>query len=57
MERGGNTKQLEEVINTTNIQEKGNKNECNNYRGISFLSTAVKVLEQIIDKRLRKYNI
>lgn len=35
------------------FKNKRNKKECNNYRGLSLLSSAMLILEQIIDKRLR----
>lgn len=35
------------------IHKKGDRKECNNYRGITILSTAVKVFEQIIERKLR----
>lgn len=31
----------------------GDSNDCNNYRGISLLCTTMKILQMIIDKRLR----
>lgn len=35
------------------IFKKGDNRNCNNYRGITLLSTLTKVLEKIIEKRLR----
>jgi hypothetical protein len=37
------------------IYRKGEKNECNNYRGISILSTAYKILSNILLARLTPY--
>ena len=37
------------------IFKKGNKNEINNYRPISLLSTFSKILEKLICKRMRKF--
>lgn len=36
------------------IHKKGDSKECSNYRGITLLSTAVKLFEKIIEKRLRE---
>lgn len=35
------------------IYNKGDKRSCNNYRGISLISTLMRILEQILDKRIR----
>ncbi|KAI5707898.1 hypothetical protein M8J77_012165 [Diaphorina citri] len=37
------------------VFKKGNKHDCNNYRGISLLSTPYKVLSKIILKRIETY--
>jgi Reverse transcriptase (RNA-dependent DNA polymerase) len=37
------------------IFKKGNTRDCNNYRGITLLSTALKTYERILENRLRKY--
>ena len=37
------------------IYKKGNKTDCNNYRGISLMSHAFKVYERILESRLRGY--
>lgn len=34
--------------------KKGDSSDCNNYRGITLLSTVLKLFEKIIEKRLRK---
>lgn len=34
-------------------KNKGKKKECNNQRGLSLLSTAMKIFQQIVDKRCR----
>lgn len=36
------------------VHKKGDNKNCNNYRGITLLSTAVKLFEKIIEKRLRE---
>lgn len=36
------------------IYKKGDKHDCNNYRGITLLSVVSKVYEQIIENKLRK---
>ena len=36
------------------IFKKGDKKKCENYRGITLLSSALKVYERILEKRLRK---
>lgn len=35
------------------IFKKGDVKDCNNYRGITLISTAMKILEKIIEKRIR----
>jgi hypothetical protein len=37
------------------IQKTGGKTDCNNYRGISLLSTSYKILSNILLSRLRSY--
>lgn len=36
------------------IYKKGDNKDCNNYRGITLLSTIMKLFEKIMEKRLRK---
>lgn len=36
------------------IFKKGDKRDCNNYRGVTLLCTCMKIFEQIIDKRIKK---
>jgi hypothetical protein len=37
------------------VHKKGDKSDCNNYRGISLLSTSYKTLSEILFSRLRQY--
>jgi hypothetical protein len=45
---------VEGVYYCTNSKE-GDKTDCNNYRGISFLSTAYKISSNILLARLTPY--
>ena len=48
------TKDWEEEL-VINIFKKGFKNKCDNYRGITLLSTASKLYASILKNRLNKY--
>lgn len=39
---------------TPSYKEKGNIQECGNYRGINLMSRKMKIWEKIIDQRLRE---
>lgn len=50
------TKRLEDGVKLQ-IFKRGDQKDSNNYYGIFFLSTGAKIYEQVLEKKLKYYNI
>jgi hypothetical protein len=55
IDRKESTYRLENKHHSPNTQNKGNKLQCHNYRGISLIRTGYKILPIVINSRFKKY--